>query len=367
MLAFEVTSVFGGMGSWNDQTFASVAREQPVRLPHGSAVRSAACTLCTPPPLARSRQFALEHVTPQKVRPSIAAAEDGTAHSSAFSDFRNQHRLVQTQKVLVHFFGLPPRRGLPHCRTPQTSMKLASAALRLLASSALTSVALTSAVSAQDCAVAFDINQTQRPFDGQPNSRDGRFVQSGSFTYFWAITPQEGQELWRTDGTATGTILLRDITPGPGSASDGFVFSPGNMVACQIQGVSHLFFAARSIDEGYELWITDGTTSGTRLVRDIYPGSDGSRPSRLTAGTGVVFFLRGRRNPRIRTVELKRNHCWNHSGSGRDSRSGLVVFLPTCSWHQEWPTLSTLRRAAQAEENCTSPAGPMVQRACCSM
>ncbi len=23
MLAFEVTSVFGGMGSWNDQTFAS--------------------------------------------------------------------------------------------------------------------------------------------------------------------------------------------------------------------------------------------------------------------------------------------------------------------------------------------------------
>src|SRR5262245_37026525 len=36
----------------------------------------------------------------------------------------------------------------------------------------------------------------------------------GSVTYFRATTPANGMELWRTDGTTAGTWLLKDIWPG---------------------------------------------------------------------------------------------------------------------------------------------------------
>ena len=40
---------------------------------------------------------------------------------------------------------------------------------------------------------------------------------SGDVLYFHGETPEAGVELWRTDGTAAGTFMLRDIEPGPGS------------------------------------------------------------------------------------------------------------------------------------------------------
>ncbi len=73
---------------------------------------------------------------------------------------------------------------------------------------------------------------------------------------------QNGRELWVSDGTASGTKMLKDInTSGAGA-------EPFNLTPCGNQ----LFFIADDSDHGQELWVTDGTESGTRLVKDIFSG-----------------------------------------------------------------------------------------------
>jgi ELWxxDGT repeat protein len=81
----------------------------------------------------------------------------------------------------------------------------------------------------------------------------------------FAQETKTGREPWRTDGTPEGTWQLRDITPGPDSSYPW----------AQIGGVAlrdQLYFVARDPDHGNEVWATDGTTAGTRLVIDVYPG-----------------------------------------------------------------------------------------------
>ena len=53
------------------------------------------------------------------------------------------------------------------------------------------------------------------------------------------------------------------------------------------------FFAASTRKEGKELWITDGTDAGTRLVKDIRPGWQGSlgeSPAAAATASGVLIF-----------------------------------------------------------------------------
>lgn len=93
-------------------------------------------------------------------------------------------------------------------------------------------------------------------------------------TLFFATTVSEGAELWRTDGTAAGTALVRDLAPGEASSVTG------SMVA--LNGVA--YFAATTPQAGTELWRSDGTAPGTWLVTDFVPGASGN----LTAGPVVV-------------------------------------------------------------------------------
>src|SRR5262245_26922208 len=68
------------------------------------------------------------------------------------------------------------------------------------------------------------------------------------------------QGLWKTDGTAEGTVLLRR-------------FKNANFQERQIAAIgSAIFFLADDGSSGQELWKTDGTGEGTVLVKDINPG-----------------------------------------------------------------------------------------------
>ena len=53
-----------------------------------------------------------------------------------------------------------------------------------------------------------------------------------------------------------------------------------------------LYFAATDPMHGQELWRSDGTTEGTRLVRDIRPGRLGSNLKNLTAHQGRLYFFK---------------------------------------------------------------------------
>lgn len=94
---------------------------------------------------------------------------------------------------------------------------------------------------------------------------------------------QHGEELWVSDGTDTGTVLLKDINP------DGAWSSPNQFEALN----GRLFFAADDGTHGEELWVTDGTALGTQLVADVNTlnnGANSSSISDLTAAGNLLLF-----------------------------------------------------------------------------
>lgn len=97
--------------------------------------------------------------------------------------------------------------------------------------------------------------------------------------YFAAEGDSEGFELWSTDGTAEGTRLVRDINPHGASSPEGFAVAG-----------SRLYFSAYDGLHGFELWESDGTAEGTRLVHDLAPGLTSSLPEELTAVGSRLYF-----------------------------------------------------------------------------
>lgn len=91
---------------------------------------------------------------------------------------------------------------------------------------------------------------------------------------------EHGVELWSTDGTVAGTRLVRDIFPGEEtSAPSGFRAAGG-----------HLYFAAGDGVHGVELWRSDGTEAGTRLIQDLAPQALSSHPQQLEATATHLYF-----------------------------------------------------------------------------
>lgn len=112
---------------------------------------------------------------------------------------------------------------------------------------------------------------------GSPSS----VAQIGSKIFFTATSDTEGQELWVTDGTTAGTVLLKDINPGTTSSG------PGNFT---VMG-SKLIFTAKAPTSGEEVWITDGTPAGTVIYKDLVPGTGSSGPKNLIALDATQLFF----------------------------------------------------------------------------
>lgn len=94
-----------------------------------------------------------------------------------------------------------------------------------------------------------------------------------------------GYELWKTDGTPSGTKMIKDIWPGSGSGA----------INCKPAVLEDNFiFAAHDGTSGTELWISDGTEEGTRLLKEIVPGVNGGlnalSPATFVTFNGAVYF-----------------------------------------------------------------------------
>ncbi|HEY5957137.1 MAG TPA: hypothetical protein VIV60_11310 [Polyangiaceae bacterium] len=139
-------------------------------------------------------------------------------------------------------------------------------------------------------------------------------------------------ELWRSDGTATNTVRVADLSPGMSNSTPTYLTALSSFVGPRLlfaasQGTGNqelyvadgslgnvssfdlnpgdassapgpfvtmgnrAYFTATVAGAGRELWITDGTRSGTFLVKDINPGAADGSPSVLTPGVGnYVYF-----------------------------------------------------------------------------
>ena len=147
--------------------------------------------------------------------------------------------------------------------------------------------------------------------------------------YFSANDGMHGNELWRTDGTAAGTTLFQDVTPGeldsnlkswatngqsllialadpktprlffadpaqgplqpvtPQFGQQGLV-NPSELTAL---GSKYVLGAEEFFSANHEPYVTDGTLAGTIRLADIEPGVLGSNPSHFTKVGAEVYFL----------------------------------------------------------------------------
>ena len=139
-----------------------------------------------------------------------------------------------------------------------------------------------------------------------------------------------GDELWKTDGTSAGTLLVKDIRPGAGGSgitspistedklffkvfvsgmtslwvSDGTPIGTSKVIDLSLCNFmialdsSKLVFVQDNtspINYGRELWISDGTTVGTKILKDIYPGTNDGIPINqfLTKVIDTILYFKG--------------------------------------------------------------------------
>lgn len=127
-------------------------------------------------------------------------------------------------------------------------------------------------------------------------------------TLFFSVTDGvHGSELWKTDGSAAGTVLVKDLCPGACSSL------PRELTA--LKGA--LYFVADDGVHGNELWKSDGTAAGTVLVQDALPGLAGSSPALLTAFGSLLLYTA---NDPAHGREL-----WKSDGT--DAGTGLLADL----------------------------------------
>ena len=110
----------------------------------------------------------------------------------------------------------------------------------------------------------------------------------GANLFFSAIDASNRTSLWMTDGTKTGTHVLKPSPTGPGT---------GGPFGWQVFNGKAYFAWSDGLDNGTthgdELWITDGTTGGTHLFKDLRPGGNSDPQYFITVGNVFYFGARG--------------------------------------------------------------------------
>ncbi|WP_445735939.1 ELWxxDGT repeat protein [Mariniflexile sp.] len=118
---------------------------------------------------------------------------------------------------------------------------------------------------------------------GTENSNPSHFTIVNGTLFFKANDGINGIELWKSDGTESGTMMVKNIRPS--TIDDGYAHieeltSVGNL----------LFFAANDGVNDYALWKSDGTEAGTVMVKDINPTTQPTSLGRLININGTLFF-----------------------------------------------------------------------------
>lgn len=156
-------------------------------------------------------------------------------------------------------------------------------------------------------------------FLGAEGSEPAFFAVRAGTMYFSADDGINGRELWHSDGTPAGTEMLADINPGEGP------WGPNDSDPAGLTNVSGMVFFVARVATGPDLWVTDGTEAGTELVKDI-PGTTGQGPRNLTAVGTRLFFT-------VQTLGTEENpsryELWTSNGTPTGTR--VVKVFPMIS------------------------------------
>src|SRR5690606_24107974 len=148
-------------------------------------------------------------------------------------------------------------------------------------------------------------NTTSYPLDiGSDLSDYYNYSILGNEMFFSGYTTASGKELWKSDGTVAGTVMVKDITAGAGNTpmdaftrlgTDVYFFTgtgqlwksdgtnagtvnnpvPAGLIVymynTMVEFNGKLIFLGYDATNGMEPWITDGTTSGTHIIKNISP------------------------------------------------------------------------------------------------
>ena len=116
---------------------------------------------------------------------------------------------------------------------------------------------------------------------------------------------------------AQSPSLVKDINPGSAQSNyslNGIIYN------------NSYIFAADDGSNGKEIWITDGTTGGTSLVKDINPGINDSYPENFMIFNNTVFFYCHYCFQRQGIVEDGWNGSGNNDGEGHFPRSEFGIY-----------------------------------------
>lgn len=108
-----------------------------------------------------------------------------------------------------------------------------------------------------------------KPFDGSSaqiynEEIYDRAANYNGFIFFSATNGTNGTELYKTDGTAAGTSLVKELIPGiEGGMGDAYMYTNSGLV-----------FAGNNGTSGVEPWKSDGTAAGTFQIADINSTGD---------------------------------------------------------------------------------------------
>jgi ELWxxDGT repeat protein len=102
----------------------------------------------------------------------------------------------------------------------------------------------------------------------------------GQRVFFVAEDGVHPQGLWVTDGSTAGTKLVNASGPCASCSQAGQITALAD---------GRVLYTAHHPSYGNELWISDGTAAGTRLLADLVPGAGGSIPFHLCADRAGKF------------------------------------------------------------------------------
>lgn len=139
---------------------------------------------------------------------------------------------------------------------------------------------------------------------------------AGDTLFFLATESPTGRELWATDGTAGGTRLVTDLTPGPQGSSLSHLTAVGRTLvfARRVPGSS-------TQAERMELWRADGTAAGTQRLVDLGAGSDMSWQL-IRLDTAALFLV---------THPSRGTQLWKTDGTA--AGTGLVQHIDSGQVH----------------------------------